>query len=242
MAAKPDPLTPIGSELAALAEAYDGPPFPVSGEVFPANMAAVLVGSESSGGKLFGGKPPGAGLSGGELVGGKAQRDRHANDEPFGDAPARGSSLAATAMFWGFPGFAAKKGQKPRPLINARAETAATLKTWRGALAGRRCLIPARGFFEWGPPGRGKRKYFFSLPGANLILMAGLWGEFEDGWPRRFSILTTAANDSMADIHDRMPVIVREPEIGSWLFGDYAAIFDRREVTLARSEAIGAIS
>jgi putative SOS response-associated peptidase YedK len=188
LAMRPDPLTIAGRELAALAASGEG--LKVSGEVFPTDLAPVLV--------------PG---------------------------------LKARAMTWGFPGHPQKGGAKPRPLINARAETAGTLRTWREAMARRRCLVPAAGFFEWGPAGGAKRKHLFGLPDSESILMAGLWGEFQDDRRLRFAILTTAANESMAPIHDRMPVIVREPEIGLWFSEGFRAVLDRRDVALARREA-----
>jgi putative SOS response-associated peptidase YedK len=150
-----------------------------------------------------------------------------------------GGALAARAMFWGFPGFPAKSGPaaKPRPLINARAETAAGLPVWRESLARRRCLVPAAGFFEWG--GRPRRKRLFGLPGADFFFLAGIWREFEEEGrlAPRFSVLTTAANESVAPVHDRMPVVVREAEAGAWLGPGWGSVLDRREVSLSSSEA-----
>ncbi|MDR2455872.1 MAG: SOS response-associated peptidase, partial [Deltaproteobacteria bacterium] len=96
-------------------------------------------------------------------------------------------ALKARAMVWGFPGFSFKSGARPRPLINARAETAATLKTWRSALSSRRCLVPAAGFYEWSHKGGKKSslKLLFTLPDSDHLLMAGLWGEFDGSWPWR---------------------------------------------------------
>jgi putative SOS response-associated peptidase YedK len=144
----------------------------------------------------------------------------------------RDGKLAALAMVWGFPGFPAKDSKaRPRPLINTRSETAASRPTWRESLSRRRCLVPAAGFFEWG--GRPKRKFLFGLPGEDSILMAALWRDFEGEGPR-FSILTTSANESMAGVHDRMPVLVREGEVDLWLGDGFDAVLDRREVLLSR--------
>jgi putative SOS response-associated peptidase YedK len=118
-------------------------------------------------------------------------------------------------------------------LINARSETAANLPTWRGALQTGRCLIGSGGFFEWEKSGRPKRKYLFSLPGESYLFMDGLHRDFSEPggvWPRRFAILTTEANSSIASIHNRMPVVVRTLEFVRWFSEDFGAIFDRQDV------------
>ena len=113
-------------------------------------------------------------------------------------------------MQWGFP-----LGGTGRPVINARAETAASKPSFSRALDHGRCAIPTTGFYEWGPGAEGKkRKYRFNLPGERALYLAGLWNEFAG--ERKCVILTTAANASMEGIHDRMPVILRREEAGPW--------------------------
>lgn len=116
-------------------------------------------------------------------------------------------------MSWGFPQW---KG--PGVIINARAETVLQKPLFRQAFLSRRCVVPSAGFFEWakkeGVPK--KEKYLFTLPGEPVLYMAGLYNESPEGLPR-FVILTAAANSSMSEIHDRMPVILRKSELSSWI-------------------------
>ena len=103
-------------------------------------------------------------------------------------------------------------------IINVRAETASEKRTFSGALAARRCVIPSTGFFEWThTQGQKKEKYLFNDPQSPLLYMAGLYTPAPDGALPRYVILTTAANESIRDIHDRMPVILRKEEIGEWV-------------------------
>ena len=109
-------------------------------------------------------------------------------------------------------------------LINARSESAATNGAFKGALTYRRCLVPASGFYEWqkDPANpKGKRKPYVLRPRhGGIIALGGLWeswlgadgSEIDTG-----CILTTAANDDVAPIHDRMPVIIRAEDQERWL-------------------------
>lgn len=106
-------------------------------------------------------------------------------------------------------------------VINARAETAADKPLFRSSVASQRCVIPSTGFYEWDAQ---KRKYLFTLPGEDALYMAGLYA-IRDGKPC-YCILTTAANDSMKDIHHRMPLILKREQVVPWLeqpkaAGDY---------------------
>ena len=116
-------------------------------------------------------------------------------------------TLTPAAAKWGFPGFRGKG-----VIINARAETAEMKKTFRDSLMERRCLVPASGFYEWD---RDKQKYLFKLRNSPVIYMAGLFQQLQNG--RYFTILTTAANASVAGIHDRMPLILPENQAKSWV-------------------------
>ena len=110
---------------------------------------------------------------------------------------------------WGFP-HRYNKGV----IINARVETVQERPMSRSCLPARRCVIPSTGFFEWSHDAN-KVKYRFNLPGTGVLYMAGLYDEF--GGERRFVILTTAANFSMRDVHDRMPVVLDENAKVRWL-------------------------
>jgi putative SOS response-associated peptidase YedK len=108
---------------------------------------------------------------------------------------------------WGFPNFN-NKGV----LINARAETALEKKTFRESIVSRRCVIPSTGFYEWDS---NKKKYFFQRNKEEVLYMAGIYNFFKDEC--RFVILTTAANESMEDIHHRMPVVLKNNEVEEWI-------------------------
>lgn len=119
------------------------------------------------------------------------------------------------------------KGPKDGPLlINARADTVAEKPSFRGALAARRCLIPADGFFEWAPPPHGapktapKQPWWFRMRDEAPFALAGLWEEWTppEGPPiASFTLITTEANDVVAPVHDRMPVIVPKQAHEAWL-------------------------
>ncbi len=114
-----------------------------------------------------------------------------------------GESLKAENMAWGFPG---RGGQGL--LINARAETVTERRTFRECVRSRRCVIPAKGFYEWSP---GKEKYQFEDPGRTLF-MAGCYDE-----QHRFVIITTDANESVRPVHGRMPLLLFEGDIRRWI-------------------------
>jgi putative SOS response-associated peptidase YedK len=108
---------------------------------------------------------------------------------------------------WGFPNFN-NKGV----LINARAETAIEKRTFRESILSRRCVIPSTGFFEWNS---NKKKYLFKRKDEEILYMAGIYSFFKEEY--RFVILTTAANESMEEIHDRMPVVLKGDEVEKWI-------------------------
>ena len=129
-----------------------------------------------------------------------------------------GEELVPEVMVWGYPGV----GGKGRSIINARSETALERPMFRQSVLGRRCVFPTTGFYEWGPAGGQKRKYRFQLPGQDRTLyLAGLWNDY--GGQRRCVILTTAANPSMAGIHDRMPLVLEREQLAEWVHSPQVA-------------------
>ena len=124
--------------------------------------------------------------------------------------------ITPEAVAWGFPEFRGKG-----VIINARAETVPEKPMFRRSLATMRCVIPSSGFFEWTHSGP-KTKYRFNLPGAGVLYMAGLYQDF--GGERRFVIITTVANDSMVEVHNRMPVVLQGTERDAWLSSGEGAI------------------
>lgn len=115
--------------------------------------------------------------------------------------------VEAEAAIWGFPNFRTKG-----VIINSRSETAAEKPMFRKPLLESRCAVPTTGFFEWD---KEKHKYLFQLQGTGELYLAGIWNEFKG--ERRYTILTTAPNDSIINVHNRMPVIVPKARIEEWL-------------------------
>jgi len=121
---------------------------------------------------------------------------------------------------WGLIPSWVKDSPKTKP-INARAETIATSGMFRQAFARRRCLIPADGFYEWNGATPPKQPYFIKMKDDHLFAFAGLWERWKsegDSEPvDTFTIITTAPNDLMKTIHDRMPAILRPADYAAWL-------------------------
>lgn len=125
-------------------------------------------------------------------------------------------------------------------LINARAETVAEKPSFRDAYERRRCLVPADGFYEWVETGDGKRPYRVARPDDEPFAMAGLYERWTpetrqtglsdfgdaggtDGDPEpleTFTVVTTEPSDVVADLHDRMAVVLDPGEEAAWLAGE----------------------
>src|SRR5471032_2768383 len=121
---------------------------------------------------------------------------------------------------WGLLPSWVKDPKKFTLLINARGETVVEKPAFRAAMKRRRCLIPADGFYEWQAGGARKQPYLIRQKSGEPFAFAGLWetwmgpnGEELETAP----IVTTAANKTLAPIHDRMPVIVPPNAFDLWL-------------------------
>jgi putative SOS response-associated peptidase YedK len=122
-------------------------------------------------------------------------------------------------MQWGFvPYFAKGRREGTRP-INARAETVATTPLFRDAFVRRRGVVPADGFYEWQQRGRSTRPFAVRRRDGALLAMAAVWDRFEDadGALLSCAIVTTEANEAIAAIHARMPVLLDEAALARWL-------------------------
>jgi len=118
---------------------------------------------------------------------------------------------------WGLIPFWAKT---PKPMINARAETASEKPAFKQAFRKRRCLIPASGFFEWAKKDVEKQPHFIFLQDKSPMAFAGLWEEWSDPDGKIFKtciILTVEANSFLQCIHHRMPVILTAANGMNWL-------------------------
>jgi len=120
---------------------------------------------------------------------------------------------------WGLIPSWAKDASGASRLINARSETAFEKPSFRSAFKYRRCLIPADGFYEWQGEKDQKQAYFIHRPDRQPMAFAGLWEEWKSAGEvrRTCTILTCAPNDLMAEIHDRMPVILAPSDFEPWL-------------------------
>jgi putative SOS response-associated peptidase YedK len=121
---------------------------------------------------------------------------------------------------WGFvPAWADSKA-RVKPVINARAESIATKPFFRAAFKQQRCLVLADGFYEWRHTKDGKRPYRITLKTEEPFAFAGLWSTVHDRTGNKhttFAIITTEANALVAQIHNRMPVILPEKDEEAWL-------------------------
>ena len=135
----------------------------------------------------------------------------------------RDDQPAIASFRWGLVPFWAKDlaSASKYSLINARSEEIAEKRSYKQAFHQRRCVVPLSGFFEWKKDGAGpKRPFAIHLKHDAIMSLAGVWERWTspDGQPvYSFSIVTTAANDFMRQLHDRMPVILAKPDIEGWL-------------------------
>ncbi len=155
----------------------------------------------------------------------------------FAAEPARGANFAkevypgypglvvaegfARVMNWGFPlAMTGKQGQKlkPKPVTNAREDKLHTA-FWRDSFTKRRCLIPVSGWAEpRGAPRRMTRSWY-ALPGGEPFAVAGLWRPSSE-WGDVFTLVMAPSSPQMAEVHDRMPVILRAEDWAGWTRGE----------------------
>jgi putative SOS response-associated peptidase YedK len=134
------------------------------------------------------------------------------------DARAEGRSL--DVMRWGLIPFWAKDIKVGFSNINAKAETVETRPAFREAFARRRCLVPFDCFYEWKKLGKDREPYAVALADRSLMALAGLWESWRSRAGERvrsFTIITTTPNALLAELHDRMPVILAPEAWPIWL-------------------------
>ena len=137
--------------------------------------------------------------------------------EPGSNLPERRSLLVR----WGLiPAWAKDPSDLPL-MFNARSESAAEKASFRAAMRHRRALIPASGFYEWRRDGKNKSQPYWIRPkGGGIVAFGGLMETFAEPGGSEIdtgAILTTAANDDIAHIHDRMPVVIKPQDFARWL-------------------------
>lgn len=146
-----------------------------------------------------------------------------------------GAQIETRAMRWGLIPAWAKDEKIGQSLINARSESVAEKPSFRTAFRQRRCLVPADGFYEWETTPEGKSPRWFTLADDGIFCFAGLWEAWtpppspqgdlfaaaaptEPPLPvETFTIITTAANELVTPLHDRMPVILTAHSYERWL-------------------------
>jgi len=127
---------------------------------------------------------------------------------------------------WGLVPSWAKDVKVGSRMINARAETVATKPAFKPLLRAKRLLVPMDGFYEWKvvPGQKAKQPMFIHRPEGEPLAVAGLWAVWRDReagddapWLHSATLITTRANRTMSDVHDRMPVVLPESRWAEWL-------------------------
>lgn len=125
---------------------------------------------------------------------------------------------------WGLVPFWAKDPSIGARMINARAETVAEKPSFRGAFKKRRCLVLADGYYEWQRSGEVKIPWFISRSDEQPMAFAGLWESWQDPGStsplETVTIITTEADEFLARLHHRMPLILAPEQAQTWLQPD----------------------
>jgi putative SOS response-associated peptidase YedK len=130
-----------------------------------------------------------------------------------------GSRRVIASMRWGLIPNWAKDASMSQ--INARSETVLEKSAFKESFERRRCLIPADGFYEWKRRARSKQPFHFGMKDDSLFAFAGIWDRWrmpQGQMIESCAILTTAPNELLKDVHDRMPMILIEQTYQEWLF------------------------
>ena len=135
-------------------------------------------------------------------------------------------------LWWGLIPYWTKDPKGGRKPINAKSETVVSLPSFRDAYKRRRCLLPIDSFFEWKPieGQKTKQPYAIGMKSGEPFALAAIWENWQrpgtEEWMRSFAVLTCPANELMADIHDRMPVIIPPESYDRWLGTLYPSPLD----------------
>jgi putative SOS response-associated peptidase YedK len=132
-----------------------------------------------------------------------------------------GAGRSCDLLRWGLVPFWAKDPGIGNKMINARAETAAEKPAFRNSFKKMRCLVPADGFYEWKKQDGAKQPYWIHLTDGRPFAFAGLWSHWDKDKEAEplttYTLLTTDAHERIAEVHHRMPVILRREVWDVWL-------------------------
>mgnify|MGYP006302731895 CR=1 FL=1 len=123
-------------------------------------------------------------------------------------------------MIWGLVPSWSKTSETTLKLINARRESLLEKPMWKRLVKSKRCIVPARGFYEWKAEHGQKNPYYITPVVDKVFSFAGLWDEWHDEHGSElttFTIITTNPNKKMATIHSRMPAILTKDKMDRWL-------------------------
>lgn len=141
-----------------------------------------------------------------------------------GETPAPGSNRPdriATLVRWGFIPSWAKDPLNFPLMLNARSETAHEKPSFRTAMEHRRALLPVTGFYEWRKLGDGRKQAYWIRPrNGGTIAFGALtesWVSGDGSQLDTAAILTTASNNALSHIHDRLPLVIQQHDYGVWL-------------------------
>ncbi len=124
-------------------------------------------------------------------------------------------------MQWGLVPFWSKEPKSK--VINARIEGILTKPSFKRPIRYQRCLVPATGYYEWKKDPAGKAPYYIRRKDGSLFAFAGIYDRWKDPAEneiKTFAILTTAPNQLLAQVHNRMPVILQPEQESLWLTAD----------------------
>jgi len=129
-----------------------------------------------------------------------------------------GGRFKGGLLHWGLVPSWAKDRKIGARLINARAETVAEKPSFRAAFRHRRCLVLADGYYEWSKLGGVKQPFRITRNDGKPFVFAGLWEHWTDTETSYDSctIITCAANDDLASLHNRMPVVIEKADYAKW--------------------------
>jgi putative SOS response-associated peptidase YedK len=162
------------------------------------------------------------GLADGALdaLGDHVPRYNIAPTQPYFVVVTRYENRAILPARWGLVPYWAKDSSRAGQAINAKSETVESTPTFREAFRKRRCVVPADGFYEWTGGRSARQPMWIRRRDGQLLLFAGLYEEWKPADGDRettFTILTCAANATMAAVHNRMPVILSDRDADDWM-------------------------